>query len=59
MPVAQISVHSKCHNGWPALSLVSRKEGKMDLMIWLPALFALGVFTLGLMFAFVVACENV
>ncbi len=31
----------------------------MDLMIWLLALVALGVFTLGLMFAFVAACDKV
>jgi hypothetical protein len=31
----------------------------MDVMIWLPALFALGVLTLGLMFAFVFACDKV
>jgi hypothetical protein len=31
----------------------------MNLAIWLPALAALGVLTLGLMFAFVLACEKV
>ena len=31
----------------------------MDLAIWLPALFALGLFTMALMFAFVKACEKV
>ena len=31
----------------------------MDLAFWLPLLFALGLATMGLLFAFVVACENV
>ena len=31
----------------------------MDLMIWLPAMFFLGVATLGLLTAFVVACDKV
>jgi hypothetical protein len=31
----------------------------MDLTTWLPALFLLGLAALGLMFAFVVACEKV
>jgi hypothetical protein len=31
----------------------------MDLAIWLPAMFILGLATMGLMFAFVVACEKV
>jgi hypothetical protein len=31
----------------------------MDLTIWLPALFLLGLATLGLLFAFVRACEKV
>ncbi len=31
----------------------------MDLAIWLPAMFVLGLFTMGLMFAFAVACEKV
>ena len=31
----------------------------MNLYIWLPALFALGLLTLGLMFVFVGACERV
>jgi hypothetical protein len=30
-----------------------------DLTIWLPALFLLGLVTLGLMFAFEKACERV
>jgi hypothetical protein len=31
----------------------------MDLAIWLTGLFALGLAALGLMFAFVIACERV
>jgi hypothetical protein len=31
----------------------------MDLTIWLPAMFLLGLATLGLMFAFVAGCDKV
>jgi hypothetical protein len=31
----------------------------MNLAVWLPALFALGLATMGLMFAFVTASEKV
>ena len=31
----------------------------MNLYVWLPALFILGLATLGLMVAFVAACEKV
>jgi hypothetical protein len=31
----------------------------MNLEIWIPALIGLGLLTLGLMFAFVVACDKV
>ena len=31
----------------------------MDLTVWLPATFALGLAVLALMFAFVAACEKV
>jgi hypothetical protein len=31
----------------------------MDLMIWLPCLFVLGLIAMGLMFAFVAACVHV
>ena len=31
----------------------------MNLFIWLPAMFVLGLGTLGLMFAFVSACDKV
>lgn len=31
----------------------------MDLTVWIPTLFLLGLAALGLMFAFVVACDKV
>jgi hypothetical protein len=31
----------------------------MDLTVWLPGLFLLGLLGIGLMFAFVAACERV
>jgi hypothetical protein len=31
----------------------------MDLAIWLPATFVLGLFGLGLCFAFLIACEKI
>ena len=31
----------------------------MDVALWLPATFLLGLFGLGLCFAFLVACEKV
>jgi hypothetical protein len=31
----------------------------MNLVVWLPAMFLLGLATLGLMFAFVVGCDKV
>ncbi len=31
----------------------------MDLMIWVPALFLLGLAALGFIFAFVAACDKV
>jgi hypothetical protein len=31
----------------------------MDLTVWLPGLFLLGIATMGLMFAFVFGCERV
>lgn len=31
----------------------------MDLTIWLPAMFGLGVVTMGLCYAFLIACENI
>jgi hypothetical protein len=34
-------------------------ETFMNLVVWLPAMFVLGLATMGLMFAFVAACERV
>jgi hypothetical protein len=31
----------------------------MDLTVWIPALFLLGLVTMALMFAFVVGCDRV
>ena len=31
----------------------------MDLAVWLPALFTLGLLTMALLFAFVAACNRV
>ncbi len=31
----------------------------MDLSVWIPALVLLGLGTMGLMFAFVVACQKI
>jgi hypothetical protein len=31
----------------------------MDLTIWLPAMFILGLATMGLCYAFLIACENI
>jgi hypothetical protein len=41
------------------LSLSLSRGHKMDLVIWLPALAILGLAGLGLMFAFLKACERV
>jgi len=34
-------------------------EKKMSLTIWLPLLFAVGMVTFGVLFAFVAACDRV
>jgi hypothetical protein len=31
----------------------------MDLTIWIPAMFMLGLVTMGLCYAFLIACENI
>jgi hypothetical protein len=31
----------------------------MDLTIWLPAMFVLGIVSMGLCYAFLIACENI
>jgi hypothetical protein len=40
-------------------SSADRWGGLMNLEIWLPAMFILGLVTLGLMFVFVEACDKV
>jgi hypothetical protein len=34
-------------------------QESFNLVIWLPGLFLLGIATLGVLFAFVVACDRV
>jgi hypothetical protein len=34
-------------------------ETALNVYVWVPALFALGLVTMGLLFAFVAACDNV
>jgi hypothetical protein len=36
-----------------------RKERLMNLVVWLPALFALGLVSMGVCYAFVLACEEI
>jgi len=36
-----------------------KEERGMDLEIWLPAMFLLGVVAMGLCYAFLVGCENI
>jgi hypothetical protein len=31
----------------------------MDLTVWIPALFSLGLFLMGLVYVFLIACENI
>ena len=31
----------------------------MDLTVWLPALFSLGVILMGFVYVFLIACENI
>jgi hypothetical protein len=35
------------------------QEGAMDLAVWLPSLFLLGLVGLAAMFAFIAACDRV
>jgi hypothetical protein len=41
------------------LPLGFRGDFLMSIALWLPVLFVLGVVTIGLMLAFIVACERV
>jgi hypothetical protein len=36
-----------------------RKERSMNLVVWLPALFALGLVSMGVCYAFIFACEEI
>ena len=36
-----------------------RKERSMNLVVWLPALFALGLVSMGVCHAFIFACEEI
>ena len=53
--------HEGCVDGGRDCALFFRFLGAMamDLAIWLPSLFVLGLGTMGLLFAFVVACDHV
>ena len=37
----------------------TKKERSMNLVIWLPAMFALGVVSLAVCYAFIFACEDI
>jgi hypothetical protein len=36
-----------------------KKERGMNLVVWLPAMFALGLVSMGVCYAFVFACEDI
>jgi hypothetical protein len=38
-------------------SMGTEKERSMNLVVWLPAMFALGLMSLGVCYAFIFACE--
>jgi hypothetical protein len=40
-------------------SCAAKKEEPMNLELWIPITVILGLVTMGLMFAFVVACDKV
>jgi hypothetical protein len=35
------------------------REGDMDLVVWLPAMFLVGLVGMGLCLAFVIVCEKI
>jgi hypothetical protein len=41
----------------PGGSMGTKKERSMNLVVWLPAMFALGLVSLGVCYAFIFACE--
>ena len=40
-------------------SIGTKKERSMNLVVWLPAMFALGLVSLGVCYAFIFACEDI
>jgi hypothetical protein len=40
-------------------SMGTKKERSMNLVVWLPAMFALGLVSLGVCYAFIFACEDI
>jgi hypothetical protein len=40
-------------------SIGTKEERSMNLVVWLPALFALGLVSMGVCYAFVFACEEI
>jgi hypothetical protein len=45
----------------PDLGLAARKveEGPMNLFVWLPAMFVLGLAAMGVCLAFTIGCEHI
>ena len=40
-------------------SMGTEQERSMNLVVWLPAMFALGLVSLGVCYAFIFACEDI
>jgi hypothetical protein len=40
-------------------SIGTKEEKSMNLVVWLPAMFALGLVSMGVCYAFVFACEEI
>ena len=51
--------HRSCLSGSGCPSQGAEEELKVNVAIWLPATFALGLLGIGLCFAFISACENI
>jgi hypothetical protein len=45
--------------GKPGHRRSEKREATMNLVVWLPAMFALGLVSLGVCYAFVFACEDI
>ena len=54
-------VNAHCAQARPlqAGSIGTKEERSMNLVVWLPALFALGLVSMGVCYAFVSACEEI